>query len=168
MSARRLTLLRHAKAGAKDAPDHGRELTREGRGQCARVAEHLLETDRLPQLVLCSSATRTRQTWDLVAQGLPEAAAEVRHLDELYTADAADVIDALAAVPADVTDVLVIGHEPTMSETAHRLAGPRSDGAGLARVRIGVPTASLSLLETDTPWSDLAPATATLTAVLTP
>ncbi|WP_156251091.1 SixA phosphatase family protein [Pseudactinotalea terrae] len=164
--ARRISLLRHAKAGARDTPDHGRELTREGRAQCAQVAEHLLEHGRVPQLVLCSTATRTRQTWELVAAGLGESS-PVRFLDVLYSADVSDAVDVLTQVPGDVTEVLVVGHEPTVSETAHHLAGAGSEPGALALVRIGVPTASLSLLHTDAPWSDLARGSAVLTAVLT-
>ena len=55
----------------------------------------------------------------------------------------------------DVRTVLVVGHEPTMSQAAVLLAGPESDPTTLARVRVGVPTASWSLLEVDG-WAALA------------
>jgi phosphohistidine phosphatase len=165
--ARRLALLRHAKAGARDVPDHARELTRQARGQCAQVAEHLIEQGRVPQLVLCSSATRTRQTWELVAAGLVGARPEVRFLDELYAGDVPDVLDALAQVPDVVEDVLVVGHEPTMSAVAAELAGEGSEPGALALVRVGVPTAALALLQTDAAWRELGRASSVLTAVLT-
>jgi len=165
--ARRLVLLRHAKAEARDAPDHGRELARAGREQVPVVAGHLRAQGWSPQLVLCSTATRTRQTWELVAAELPEATPDVRYLDVLYGADVGDVLAELGEVPDEITDVLVVGHEPTMSATAAHLAGPGSDPAALALVRVGVPTAALSLLETEARWSELRRGAATLTAVLT-
>lgn len=164
---RRLTLLRHAKSLQDGSPDHGRVLADVGRAQCPRVAEHLRSLGRLPQLVLCSTSTRTRQTWALVADALPEARPEVRFLDSIYLADVEDVLDAVADVPSDFDDVLVVGHEPTTSEVAYFLAGPGSDTAALALVRVGVPTASLSLLETQRLWADLDRGSAILTGVAT-
>lgn len=167
-AAHRLTLLRHAKSDQDGSLDHGRVLAARGRRQAPDVAEHLRATGRLPQLVLCSTATRTRQTWDLVAAALPEASPEVRYLDALYLADVQDVLTAIGEVSDAVGDLLVVGHEPTTSETARHLAGPGSDAAALAQVRVGIPTAALCLLEIDATWASLAPGSATLAAVLTP
>jgi phosphohistidine phosphatase len=62
--------------------------------------------------------------------------------------------------------VLVIGHEPTMAATAAYLAAPGSDDAALAQVRVGVPTATYSVLEsTDLPWSEWGKGTARLLRV---
>lgn len=169
--ARRLTLLRHAKSDQDGSPDHGRVLAARGRRQAPAVAEHLRETGRLPDLVLCSTATRARLTWELVLKALGEVRVDVRYLDELYLAGGEDVLAAIAEVSDAVVDLLVVGHEPTTSEVAQHLAGPGSDPAAVAQVRVGVPTASLCLLETDARWSDLGdevtPAVR-LTAVLTP
>ncbi|GAB2594913.1 SixA phosphatase family protein [Pseudactinotalea suaedae] len=165
--ARTLVLLRHAKAGARDAPDHERELAAAGRAQAPLVAGRLRAQGWSPQVVLCSTATRTRQTWELVAGELPEPTTDVRYLDVLYGADLGDVLAEIGEVPDEITDVLVVGHEPTMSATAAHLAGPDSDPSALALVRVGVPTAALSFLETEARWSELRRGAATLTAVLT-
>ena len=63
--------------------------------------------------------------------------------------------------------MLVVGHEPTMSQAAVLLAGPDSDPTTLARVRVGVPTASWSLLEVDG-WDALGPASASLRRLAIP
>lgn len=167
-ATRRLTLLRHAKSDQDGSPDHGRVLAARGRRQAPAVAAHLREAGRMPEVVLCSSATRTRQTWELVARELPGLAPEVRYLDALYEADVEDVLAAIAEVSDAVGDLLVVGHEPTTSDVAAHLAGPGSDPAALAMARVGIPTAALCLLETSSRWADLGRATATLTAVLTP
>lgn len=164
----RLTLLRHVKSDQDGSPDHGRVLSTRGRRQAPVVAEHLRVTGRVPQFVLCSTAARTRETWDLVAADLGGSDAEVRYLDALYLADVGDVLDLVRGVPEEIADVLVVGHEPTTSEVASLLAGPGSDRAALAVVGVGVSTASLALLTTDAPWVDLASGVATLSAVLTP
>ncbi|WP_146927017.1 SixA phosphatase family protein [Cellulomonas xylanilytica] len=158
---RRLLLLRHAKAEHPDViPDIQRPLSLVGRKQSGRVGAALAGDDLVPDLVLCSSSVRTRQTWDLVRASLG-AEPEVRYLDDLYDAGSSTVVELVRAVPGDVRTVLVVGHEPTMSQAAALLAGPDSDPATLERVRVGVPTASWSLLEVSG-WDTLAAGSAAL------
>ena len=68
----------------------------------------------------------------------------------------------MQGVSDDVRTLLVVGHEPTVSQLAAGLAGPDSDETTLTRVRAGVPTASRSLLTVQTGWADLAAGGATL------
>lgn len=160
-SPRRLLLLRHAKAEHPDLiPDIQRPLSLVGRKQSSRVGAAVAADDLVPDLVLCSSSVRTRQTWDLVRSSLG-ADPDVRYLDDLYYAGSSALVELVRAVPADVRTVLVVGHEPTMSQAAVLLAGPDSDPATLERVRVGVPTASWSLLEV-AGWDTLASGTAAL------
>ncbi len=155
-AVRRLVLLRHAKAepAHEAATDAQRPLALKGRRQASRVGMALTAAGLVPDLALVSSSLRTRQTWDLARAHLDgvEAAVEVR--DELYEASVADVLDLVRAVDPSVRSVLVLGHEPTMAATAAYLAGPGSDDAALAQVRVGVPTATYSVLESaEHPWS---------------
>lgn len=164
---RRLLLLRHAKAEHPDLlADVQRPLSLVGRRQSARVGAALAEADLVPDLVLCSSSVRTRQTWELV-RGSLGADPDVRYLEDLYYAGSHAVVDLVRAVPAEVRTLLVVGHEPTMSQAAVVLAGPDSDPTTLARVRVGVPTASWSLLEVDG-WDALGAATANLRRLVIP
>lgn len=163
---RRLVLLRHAKAEHPDVPDIQRPLSLVGRKQSAKVGRALAADDLVPDLVLCSSSVRTRQTWDLVRSSLG-AEPDVRFLDDLYYAGSSALVELVRSVPADVRTVLVVGHEPTMSQAAVLLAGAESDRATLERVRAGVPTASWSLLEVGA-WDALAAATASLRRLAVP
>jgi phosphohistidine phosphatase len=164
---RRLLLLRHAKAEHQDAiADIQRPLSLVGRKQAATVGAALAKDDLVPDLVLCSSSVRTRQTWEL-ARGALGADPEVRFLEDLYYAGSSALVELVRAVPADVGTVLVVGHEPTMSRAAALLAGPASDPTTLARVRVGVPTASWSLLEVDG-WATLGPESASLRRLAIP
>jgi len=165
--SRRLLLLRHAKAEHPDLlADVQRPLSLVGRRQSARVGVALAEADLVPDLVLCSSSVRTRQTWELV-RGSLGADPDVQFLEDLYYAGSHAVVDLVRAVPGDVRTLLVVGHEPTMSQAAVLLAGPDSDPTTLARVRVGVPTASWSLLEVDG-WDGLAAQSATLRRLAIP
>ena len=164
---RRLVLLRHAKAEHPDLiADIQRPLSLVGRRQSAGVGTGLAAADLVPDLVLCSASVRTRQTWELARSTLG-ADPEVRYLEDLYYSGSHALMDLVRAVPDDVRTLLVVGHEPTMSQAAVLLAGPESDPETLARVRVGVPTASWSLLEVSA-WDALAPGTAALRRLAIP
>ncbi|MDO8149534.1 MULTISPECIES: histidine phosphatase family protein [unclassified Isoptericola] len=166
---RRLVLLRHAKAepGSDPVPDADRPLALRGRKQAGRVGSALTAAHLVPDLALVSSALRTRQTWELAAAHLPSRESitvDVR--DELYAASVKDVLELVRGAADDVTTVLVVGHEPTMAATAAYLAAPGSDDAALAQVRVGVPTATYSVLHAeDLPWSRWGKNSATLVRV---
>ena len=77
--------------------------------------------------VLCSTATRTRET--LARTGID---APVRYVERLYDATAGTVIDEINGVSDDVSVLLVVGHEPTMTEVALGLANPDTTNADAA------------------------------------
>lgn len=150
-------LLRHAKAepGRGVVVDDQRPLALNGRKQAGRVGMALTAGGLVPELALVSSALRTRQTWDLASAHLGGAGVEVQVRDELYEASVGDVLELLREVPVPVRTVLVVGHEPTMAATAAYLAADGSDAAALAQVRVGVPTATYSVLDSaDRPWAE--------------
>ena len=171
MSARRLVLLRHAKAepGSFSLADDQRPLALKGRAQAGEVGRALTAARLVPDVALVSMAVRTRQTWDLLAKQLDGKSATEVHLEpELYEASVADVLALVRGVDDDVRTLLVVGHEPTMAATAAHLAGPDSDAGALAQVRVGVPTGTFSVLKSDTAWKDWGRAAARLTTVTRP
>ncbi|MCP9625723.1 histidine phosphatase family protein [Rhodopseudomonas palustris] len=118
---RRLILLRHAKTET-DAPtgkDHDRRLEERGRADAAAMAEWLSEQRLVPDQVLVSTATRTRQTWDILS-GLFAAGTEpqVEHLPELYSASAAQLLQAIHEVSAGINRLMLVGHNPGLHELA--------------------------------------------------
>ena len=146
------------------AADVERSLALRGRRQAAAVGEELAAEGRLPDHALVSSAARTRQTWDLVASRLPGEVTSVV-TDELYETGPRGVLDLVRGVDDAVRTLIVVGHEPVMSGTAAVLAGPGSDPAAVAQVRVGVPTAARCVLEVPGPWSELDRGGARLVAV---
>lgn len=166
---RRLVLLRHAKAETPPGlSDEMRPLALRGRRQCADVAAHLRSAGLVPDAVLVSGALRTRQTWELVRAALgEEVSAHVEVTDRLYLAGVTELLEVVREVGPDVATLLVVGHEPTISATAARLAG---DGAPehLAQVRAGVPTATSAVLQTGVAWSALGAGDARLVEVVRP
>ena len=164
-----LTLLRHAQAEHHATHDVDRTLTLDGRGDARAIGQRLQESAVVPQLVLCSSATRARQTWELAANayGTDAEAIDIQYLDLLYGADLEEVLDLLHGVSEEVTDVLVVGHEPVTSAVAHYLAGPSSQEEAALRVRTGMSTATAALLSHRGPWARLERHGAVLTALAT-
>jgi phosphohistidine phosphatase len=167
---RRLVLLRHAKAERSGAVvDELRPLALRGRVQAAGVASSLRAAELVPDEVLCSAAIRARQTCELVVGGLGDVAPEsIEYLDALYSAGVLDVLALARVVDDRVRTLLIVGHEPAMSATAARLAGPESDLAGTARVRIGIPTAAFAVIESREPWASLGHGESRLTSVVAP
>lgn len=165
-SVRTLVILRHARAEPGTVgDDHVRALALEGRKQASAVGQQLQTTQLQPEIVLCSSALRTRQTWDLVAHGLA-VPTQVEFRDDLYAASVEDLLAAINAIDHRLRTVLVVGHEPGVSAAASLLAGPGSDEIAIAQVRVGVPTASYSVLKSSLPWDEWQAGSVTLTDVV--
>jgi phosphohistidine phosphatase len=149
-----LHLLRHAKSSWKDdTDDHARGLSRRGRDAARRVGETLPAAVGTLDLVLASSARRTRETLDLAVAGFatrPRTLVE----DELYLAGAERLLERLHRLPEAVRDVLVIGHNPGLHELALRLVDATAPAA--ATLAAGkFPTAARISFRLPTPWSEL-------------
>jgi phosphohistidine phosphatase len=140
---RTLYLLRHAKSRWDDpgCPDSQRRLAPRGVRDAKRVAKHLRQLGVAPELVLCSSAVRTRETLELVLPAL--AAPAVRVEDELYGATSGALLERLRALPEGVGSVLLIGHNPGLQDLAFILVSSEVDRARLAAK---FPTAALATL----------------------
>jgi len=162
-----LYLLRHAKSSWDDPglADHDRPLAPRGRRAVKRMAEYLREAKVSPELVLCSSATRTRQTLDRIRPAL-DADAFVEVEADLYGADADSLLRRLRRVPDTTGSVLVIGHNPGMQDLALELS---NGGAALGRVRETFPTCALATVEVPAErWADIEPGSAKLVGLVVP
>ncbi|MEE9964236.1 MAG: histidine phosphatase family protein [Propionicimonas sp.] len=151
--AHQLYLLRHADAEGDQygLGDASRGLSRDGRAQARLMAELLGRTTI--DLVLCSTATRAKQTTQLLGLAAP-----IRHLPRLYNANARQVLAELAAVDDAIHSVLVVGHAPGLPSLAYSLATPDSDAGALALIRPVFPPATLVGLEFFGGWSGLSQA----------
>jgi len=170
-SERTLILARHAKAkNGQDCPDHERELASRGHLDAHAVGVWLSDPSRavVLDLVLCSTAERTRQTLDGIRAG--GASVKDAHFDSrLYDAGAAGLLDVLREVPDSVSTVLMIGHAPGIPVLATALAHNDSGSTDVfERLSMGFPTAGLAVLGFDGSWPTLAPETAYLREFVIP
>ena len=163
---RRLVLLRHAKAAAPEPGqrDVDRPLTARGLADAAAVGAWLAAHLGRPDLVLCSPAVRTRQTWSgAVGAAANLAAADVQLEPSVYEAWPDTLLDLVRAVPDDRATVVLVGHAPGVPALAERLN--RASGTG----PVGdFPTSALAVLGTSGPWDDLGPGSAALEAYVVP
>lgn len=155
MTARRLIIVRHAKAEPYQHADRGRQLTGGGQRAAADVGRWLAEQGAEPDYALVSSATRTRQTWAGIAASFP-VSIPTEFTDALYHAGPEDVIDAVRWVPVDAATVVYVGHNPTAGELPHLLDDGSGDRAALEEIAYGFPTAAVAILEVECPWTELA------------
>jgi phosphohistidine phosphatase len=166
IAARQLFLLRHAKSShdEPDLADHDRPLAPRGRRAATAMARHMRDRGLEPALVLCSSATRARQTFDAVAAGSGESP-DVRIESELYEATETGLLERLRQIPDDVPSAMIVGHNPAIERLALNLAAGGPDLAELARK---YPTGALALLRVEGSWADLQPDGARLTVFVKP
>lgn len=151
---RTLLLLRHAKARTDDVGgDAARPLAPRGTRAAARMGEHLAERGWVPDLVLCSTARRARETWEHASAAL-HPAPRVALDAALYLASPERILARVRLVDRAVATLLVVGHNPGFHELAYDLAE-----TGAARDRIGkFPTAALARFElADGAWSEAGP-----------
>jgi phosphohistidine phosphatase len=147
-----LVLLRQAKSAyPAEVADHDRPLAPRGIREAGLAGDWL--RNNLPGIdaVLCSTATRARQT--LAHTGVD---ASVRYVERLYGAIPGTVIDEINSVTDDVNGLLVIGHEPAISQVALGLAGTEgTDSSAVDRISTKFPTSAIAVLRTGCGWKNL-------------
>lgn len=121
---RTLLLLRHAKSSWSDPTlaDHERPLKRRGVKAARQMARQMKAEHLVPELVLCSTAVRARETLRLVLDE-SELTPPVQELERLYHCSPGEFLAVLRDVPADLQTVLIVGHNPGMEEFLAHLIG---------------------------------------------
>ena len=165
-----LLLLRHAKSawGQPGLDDHERPLNKRGEGAAEAMAEHIVHNAPRPDLILCSTAVRTRQTLAPLVHRLAPPAPPIALEKGLYLASEGELLVRLRAVPEEVGTVLLIGHNEGIGELANALADD-GEPAALGRLREKFPTGALAILDLgEAPWRDLAPGAGELLSFVRP
>jgi phosphohistidine phosphatase len=163
---RRLVLLRHAKSDWPEVADHDRPLAKRGRGDAPRVGRWLGESGYVPDAVVCSTALRARETWELAAGGLlaaaPDAHPAVRYEPRVYEASVLGLLMLVREFKPDWQTVLVVGHNPGMADLTVGLTGPPPEPPP------PFPPAAVAVLGLPGDWADAAPGEGRLLAFTVP
>jgi phosphohistidine phosphatase len=85
------------------------------------MAQRLIELKLVPDLVLVSPARRAQQTAEVVARALALPARRVLREEALYLASAADLLTAARRSGPRVAHLLVVAHNPGLSELVEQL-----------------------------------------------
>jgi phosphohistidine phosphatase len=119
-----LTLLRHGDAlpSARGSRDFDRPLSDKGLLEVRGAAQAIAAVMPRPDLILASSARRTTETAELVrATVYPDATLLTDAA--LYCATADALFEVLRGLGDGFASVLLVGHNPGISEACSRLAG---------------------------------------------
>ena len=121
-----LLLLRHAKSSWRQpiASDFDRPLSGRGVRDGTHFGQHLVTELPRPDLILCSPARRTRDTLAFLIPGLIDPRL-VAFESELYQASASSLLDRIRRVPADIDTLMLIGHNPALTDLTNMLVSGR-------------------------------------------
>lgn len=165
---RRLVVLRHAQAEPTAASDADRPLTAGGLAAARATGDWLagvgVRVGPPGGVALVSAALRARQTYDAVAAAAGWEGGAT-HDPGLYSAGPDAALDLVRAVEKDVTDLVLVGHNPTMGYLAQLLDDGEGDQeATTALATRGFPPCAAAVLGLDGPWAGLTPGGARLAA----
>jgi phosphohistidine phosphatase len=170
---RRLFLLRHAKSSwdHPDLDDAERPLNARGQRAAPLIGRYVSGRGLVPDLILCSTAMRARQTLELVMadwETVGNVETKVTMRSSLYLASPGELLATVRRLDDDVGSVMIIGHNPGMAAFASLLA-ESGDRKGLKAMAMKFPTAGLAVIDLDvSAWKDAGPGQGVLQSFIRP
>lgn len=121
---KKLYFLRHGKSDwdASYGADHERPLNSRGKQASKAVGNELRSKIERPDAVFCSTAIRTRQTWQIVAESA-QWSDSCTHENELYLIDDHSLVEKIRKLDDGIASALFIGHQPTTASIASWITG---------------------------------------------
>jgi phosphohistidine phosphatase len=166
----RLLLLRHAKSDWSDAglADRDRPLSKRGRESAPLIGRHMRDKGHVPDLVLSSPSTRTRQTVSLVLDEIGNSP-NIVFDERLYDFGGGErLLAAIKEHGGETRTLMLVGHNPTVQRLALLLAGA-GDSELMTAMERKFPTAALAVIDFEAKaWSAIKPGKGTLSAFVTP
>jgi phosphohistidine phosphatase len=160
--ARRVYLMRHAKSSWKEPlPDHDRPLNKRGKKAAKRIGRELAKRGVGWDLLLVSTARRARATAKRLLRAMGRSPQKYRSEPRIYDADYLEIFERIKHLDDAVGSVLLIGHNPAVSDAAVLLSGQsRFDW---------LPTGAVAGLEFQvTRWEEIAPGSGEVILTLYP
>ena len=149
MSPRILYLTRHAKSSWDDPglPDHERPLNKRGERDAPRMGKRIAKRKDQPELIVSSPAVRAATTVKVIAKELGFKPSDVVIEERIYGADQQDMIEIIQQLDDNFRRVMLIGHNPTLTDLLNELADCEIDN---------LPTCGIAVLGFDLKkWKDL-------------
>jgi phosphohistidine phosphatase len=156
--ARTLVVIRHAKSDWEQAiPDAERPLNDRGRREAPLIGRWLTDHVEQLDLVVCSTATRARQTWRLAAAKL-RPAVRARYDERIYDAGPDELMSVVEDLDNEVATAALVGHNPGLAELVETLSGER----------VELKTSAVAVLRWEGTWADVWSRRAALVTHATP
>jgi phosphohistidine phosphatase len=120
----KLFLVRHAKSSRNEPalPDKDRPLNDRGKRDAPKMGERLAKREVTPDLILSSPAKRALKTAQIIAKKLDYKLADIVVDERLYATGAEDLLQVIHKLGAKPKSVMLFGHNPELTELAHRLS----------------------------------------------
>lgn len=142
-----LLLMRHAKSDWNEgSSDFDRPLNQRGESSAEKMGQLLRKEDLLPNLIICSTAKRARETAELLIE---EAGYEgkVFYSDSLYLCGISDFLSVIKKNGEEQQRVMVIAHNPGTEAFIYHLTGKDMQVTTANIAQIQLPTIAA--------WSDI-------------
>ncbi len=150
-----LIILRHgqAKNAGISEHDHNRTLTERGQEEALGAGETLAEHKFTPNYVLCSTATRTRETLEQLQHSFTEPL-EVEYSPKIYNASDVELLTQIAKIKNDINTLLVVGHNPGLYQLSLILA-KEGDKQMHNNLQMNFPTCALVVINFEGSWQNI-------------
>jgi len=151
-----LIIVRHAKSSWKDSTlnDIQRPLNKRGNKDASKMGKHLDKKKIIPQAIFSSSGLRALTTARLISVEIGMKPTEIIVEDDLYTFNSEQLLDAIKTFPDDYEKIMVVGHNPAVTDITNFLSGSEIDN---------IPTCGVAILKLSVDsWKDIEKNTAKL------
>ena len=148
-----LFLIRHVKSSRDDPAlaDKDRPLNDRGKRDAPKMGALLAKRRVKPNLILSSSAVRALDTAEIIAEKLDYKRKNIRVEDRLYAVEADKLLDVIRRLGDELDCVMLIGHNPELTELAHRLSSKITDMPTCAVAEFTFDSKSWSRIGKDNP-----------------
>ena len=145
---KQIFLLRHAKSdwSTLGQQDFERPLVKRGINDVLLISQYIQDNKHSVDAVFCSSAVRTKETFDLCAHSFNFSIEKATYLDELYFGSADKAIKLIKGLNNNLSSVLLVGHNPTMHILLEEITGKTIDSFS---------TCALAQICIENSWKDL-------------
>ena len=136
-----LTIVRHAKS-SWDHPglsDRERPLNKRGEHDAPLMGQRVLEHGIRPSLIVSSPATRAWATARIIAAAITYPLEFLQREKSLYHASVDEILDVIVAQDPGFSSLMVVGHNPGLTDFANYLSPGLTDNlptAGVVSVEI--------------------------------
>ena len=149
---KQIYLLRHAQSEWKsfNQKDFDRPLARKGIEEANKISHYCKSHSILVDKILCSTAERTKQTFDICSDGLNHPITKAVYTDKLYFAGPDEIVKLIQSLSESIFSVFIIGHNPSMQMLIDAISNNhyiKYSTCGLAEILVESSWKDLSLKE---------------------